>query len=189
MKYSKERSSINKKPQLIALAIVLVLAIGGLGLYLRNKSLSSTATAPQIDQAGAEKIDLNPPTEEEKRATEDHKDALVKQEQERNQSPPAEGRTVTPVITNSGFYDDQVEVGAFVSGVYEDTGTCTAVFTKAGAKVTKQTKGIKDATTTRCANFIVPRSEFPSAGSWAVTVSYASPTAQGTSETKTVEVQ
>ncbi len=141
------------------------------------------------DKPGTEKVDLSPPTEEEKQATEQHKADLLKQEEARNQAPPAGGRTVTPIITNSGYYDNQVEVSSFVPGIYEDGGVCTATFTQGASKVVKQSKGLKDATTTRCTNFAIPRSDFPSSGNWTLVLSYASPAAHGASAAQTVEVK
>ena len=73
-----------------------------------------------------------------------------------------------------------VEVRAYVSGVIEGTGTCTALFTRGNETVSASSKGFVDATTTQCEPIEIDPAEL-SGGGWQLLVSYSSPTARGAS--------
>ncbi|MDB5185892.1 MAG: hypothetical protein JWL85_415 [Candidatus Saccharibacteria bacterium] len=175
----------SKKVLLIALLVVILLA--GAFIFMQSRRNSTASTS--VDQP-VEKIDLSPPTDAEKQEADARKEIIVKEQESQNQSQPTPGakKAVKPIMTTAGFYDNQVEVSAFVPEVYEQ-GTCTLTLTKGTAKVTKQTAGVKDATTTRCENFVIPRKDIPSAGIWSAVVAYTSATANGSSEAKNVEVK
>ncbi len=171
---------------LVAALVILVLAIS-LGAFVFSKPSQQSSTQPGPSESSSEsgKISYDPPTEQEKQAASDRKDEIV---QEQSKPPVTGKRTVPPIIVDAGQYDQTIEVRAFVPGTVENDGQCTFSFTKDGATVTKQTPGIPDASTTRCTNLQVPRSEFPSTGSWVLEVSYDSSKTQG-SATSNVEVK
>jgi hypothetical protein len=89
--------------------------------------------------------------------------------------------TATPAsaavqITYSGADDatQGVTVGAYVAGLIEDGGTCAMTLTLDGKSASAESAGLADASTTSCGQLLVPFSEL-SAGTWAVEVTYASP--------------
>lgn len=180
----KHRRKLSKKTLFVAGAVVIAV-VAGLWLW---RSRDNGATEPVVtNPPGTEKIDLSPPTDEDKQAADDRKEEIEQEEAAQNANTGG-SRTVTPVITDASQYDDAVEVTAYVSGVIEGSGTCIITFTKGSSTVTREVAGIKDATTTRCTNVSIPSNEF-SAGSWSVNVKYQSGTAQGSSQTQKVEIQ
>jgi hypothetical protein len=179
----RKTSRINKKLVLLALAVLL--AIGGAIAYKQTKDQPANQT-PETTPSG--NANLSPPTPQEQQETNQHKQGLA------DQPPPATTPTggpkkVTPVITGSQQEGAQYIIGAYVSGIYESGGVCTLTATQGSLTVTKQTDAEKDATTTRCNNFVFNRSDFPSSGTWTLTVKYTSGAASGTSQPATLEIK
>lgn len=181
----------NKKSQKIALiSAAVVVAISGVGYAVyraRDNKTAQNTDNSTINQA--------PATEEEKQQAEDNKDRIAadidknkseNQSQNGTQAPTKSNGAVT--ITYAGQYGDQVEIGAFMSNVFEDGGTCKATLTNGGTTITKETKGFKDVSSTTCTPFIIPGNEL-SAGSWKIKVQYSSNTVTGESGEKTIEVK
>lgn len=183
----QNKKTIKNKYLVVALLLLLI----GTGTYLViNKSSDSnnSSTENQEDNTG-----FGPATDQERQEAEDHKDKLSNMPSE--DDPDQAGiRSVTPVITIAGQFNDEqygerVEVRAYVSEVYESDGKCTATFTLGGQTVSRTVEALKDATTTRCDTIMIPRSEFPSSGSWQLVVSYKSPKALGSSQTVEVNIE
>ncbi|MEX2006644.1 MAG: hypothetical protein WD877_00485 [Candidatus Saccharimonadales bacterium] len=158
---------LNKRLALVVTAALLLLV----GAFAFNQSKDkdvATETAPEPY------INLDPPTAEQKQATEEFKKSLA-EDQPRTPRTTSSGKTqVTPIITSvSGG-----EVRSYVQGVIEDGGTCTAIATKSGASlVSSSSIGFADATYTGCP----PIKLDLSGNGWSVTVSYSSPTSEGKS--------
>ncbi len=182
----KYHTKSSKRKARFLLVLVLLLALAGAsGFWYKNRvrdKLANDLTNPP----GTEKIDLSPPTEDDKKAVDQHKEELANQ-QTQPQTPASGQKQVTPVITNVRYANNQVEVRSFVPGIYESGGSCQATLTKDGQSVVKQTTSVKGATTTDCPIIIFSRSEL-SAGKWTVVLTYSSATAQGSSAQTTVEV-
>ena len=98
-------------------------------------------------------------------------------------------KKVTVTVSYSGWMADaaQVEVGAYVEGVIEKTGTCTLTLTRSGRSVTATNPGAADATSTTCGALAIPGTKL-SSGTWSAVVSYASPTSAGASTPTEVKV-
>jgi hypothetical protein len=192
MMKTKMRKNItwNKKNKLLLMGcialLVTLLAVGG-WLYYRHTNQSKTSNVIEGAIPG-EKIDLSPPTEEEKRQVEENKERLVERQQQEGQTPANGTKQVAPFITDAAQYGQQVEVRAYIPGIFESGGTCKAVFTKAAQTITKETNAEKNVSNTTCRALIINRSEFPSAGDWSLVLTYTSGTAQGSSESKMVRV-
>jgi hypothetical protein len=186
----KNKHSVKHSSKILKLgAILAILVIIVLGSFLVYRRRSHNASTPATSNPpGTEKIDLSPPTEQEKQSNEQHKDELIKQQQQ-EQNTQTGIKQVKPIITDAGYYDTQVEVRSFVPGIYEAGGTCTITMTKDSSSITRQVISSKGATTTDCPVVRIPRSDLPSTGTWTVTVSYNSATAKGSSDSKTVEVK
>lgn len=181
MKHIKQTRRFNRRPLIVALVAVVLLGTAVAGFAYKRHFDSKPTSYDKKPH-----IDYSPATPEEKADSEQHKTDSAKKED----TPPATDTiTVTPVIVDASQYDNQIEVRAYTGGVFEDGGTCTIAFTKGTLKVTKQVPAAKDATTTRCTNLDVSRTEFSQPGQWTAIVSYSSPTAQGSSQPRTFEVQ
>lgn len=169
----KQKQYKSKKLILILLVALIVLAVGGFVAYRHfhkpKQDFSGTA--------GVSEVNYGPPTEEEKQAGNDQKEKNVA-EQNGTQ---VNNSKAAVVITDASYYSDSnsVEVRAFVSNIVEDGGTCTVTFEKNGQKVTQTHAAFKDATTTQCGALDTPRSQFPSTGTWNVTLVYTSSSATG----------
>lgn len=179
----KHKLTTNKKRALL-LAGALILVVGGYFLYQNNhRSKVAEPAATPINP-----INYGPPTEQEKADSEARKKA--QQEAAENPKPSSttgDGKTaVTPVITSGST---SLQVSAYVPGVIEDGGTCTATFTKTGQTVSKTSAGVANVSDTNCPIMIFDRSQFPNSGEWQLTVAYSSGSASGTSAAKTVTIQ
>jgi hypothetical protein len=162
----------------LSVLLALILTTGGYFYIHRNKPSDNTQPLTADDNP----LNLNPPTEEERQQAEHHKDQII-DEQNKPESPAGEKGKLNPTIVDANQYNQAIEVRAFV-GAVENNGQCVVTFKQGTAAVSKQVTAIPDASTTRCTNISVPRSEFASPGTWDVTVTYNSPKSQGSSSTK-----
>jgi hypothetical protein len=172
----------NKKGLLLGLLLIVLLVAGGVPAY--NRFFKDKTDTPP-----SEGVNYRPPTEEEQDAGDKRKEEIVEEEQNQ-QPPPTDGtkKKATVIITDAGQYDGIIEVRSFISNHYQD-GTCTITFKQGSHTLTKQTPARKDVSTTICLNPQIKRSEFPTAGTWQVTVTYESKDARGTSETQTLSIK
>lgn len=182
MKRTQNKSSkVSRRVIVLTVLIAIAVIVGGLLTY---RTLNDNS--PASSKKSSEGIDYSPATKEDQKESDQHKDSSADKE---NQEPPTGSTSVMPIIVDASQYSDQIEVRAYVSGIIEDNGTCTIKFTKGTLTVTKEVKGVADATTTRCTNLDVSRGEFSEAGEWTATVAYASSKANGNSQPKTFEVK
>lgn len=136
-------------------------------------------------------ITYSGPTEQDKQDAANNKANVAKRqelEKEAKQESSSK-KQVNPVITNASQSGQQVTITGYISGVFEDGGICTMIASKGSTTVTRTTKGFADATTTSCSPFFIERSVFSESGSWSVTIKYSSSSAEGTSQSKTLEIQ
>lgn len=136
-------------------------------------------------------INYGPPTEEEIEETEDFKDSLPGQTTPPPTPPPAgQKKTVTPIISSWGQVPDTkaVEVSGYINNLLENGGTCTAALALNGQTVTASRSATANAQNTSCGFISIDRSQL-SPGTWTVTLSYSSATAEGSSQSVALEVQ
>jgi hypothetical protein len=179
-----------KQPQKIKLLIPLLI-VGLLSivlLYYMNKKDGVSDISGNTNG-----LSYPGPTEQEKRETEENKKEVENRENLETvsrDSQKTETTTVTPIISSWG--QDQasknVEVGAFVPGVYEDGGKCTLTLTNQGVIITEVREGAKNVSNTTCGIFTVKRDRV-TAGSWSAVVQYSSSKATGTSSQINVTVE
>lgn len=164
----------NRKITLITLAIFAAVAIC-VGIYF----LFIHKTDDFSGTAGISQINYGPPTKEESSAGNEQKAEAVKQQERDQQTTPDSVADV--FITDASYYADSnaVEIRAYISNLYESGGTCTATLTQGTQTLTKTSSAFKDATTTQCGALNVPRTDFPTNGTWALTLTYNSDTATG----------
>ncbi|HMS49848.1 MAG TPA: hypothetical protein PKA02_00210 [Candidatus Saccharibacteria bacterium] len=175
---SRRTSRFTKKYLLIILAVLVVIAGCYLFVNARSAEVQNTTNKPARDSG----TNLDPPTKEEKSETEAHKKELEQSTQPTNTSENGK-KQVTPFITGA----DKQEISAYVSGIFEEGGTCTATLTKDGKTLTKTSKGFGNVSYTSCEPIEVSGSL--ENGTWSVIVSYSSGTAGGKSEAKVFTVE
>lgn len=175
----KHKPTINfKTSKILLLAAVVAVLVVGMVFWL--KADRSNAPAANTSPTDEKPYKLEPATEQEKSETEQHKDSLVKPPAPPPTPGPTGKKQVSVVITSAAADN----VSAYVSGVLEEGGTCTAVFEKDGQSVTRTSEGFSNVSTTNCAP-ITP--SLPGSGTWNLTVSYNSAAAEGKTQT-TVKV-
>ena len=186
MSYTKKTAPKKRLPvKLIIIALLLLLS--GAAVYkLQNKPSSTNQISNNPAQAEEEKIDLSPATEEDRARVDQHKENLPAADEQKTNS--SNQKSVTPIIVDAGHYDSSIEVRSYIPGTVESNGKCQILFTKDSSRVVKEVVSTPDATTTRCTNLKVARSEFASSGTWTVVVNYSSPTSNGSSDNRTFEV-
>ena len=161
----------NRKKILLVSSLVLasVAVLGGSLYVLRNKKSNNTTVAG---------VEVKPASEEEKQDAENNKDRISaqidKQKTEQGQSSTPTNSSATVTITYASQSGDQIEVSSYVSGVFEDGGTCKLTMSKGSKTVTKQTTGERDATTTMCPSFSIAKAELGESGTWSAQVGYSS---------------
>ncbi len=184
----KNRLKLSKKPLMVLLVALL---IAGVYLYsFRHSSNKSQQVAKK--SSGQSQTDLKPATSQDKQRASDNKTRIVEQEAQQNTQPsqtPGTKKTVTPTITYASQYGNSVEVGGYVSGVFEDGGTCTVIFTKGSTSFAKTSTGVKNVNSVNCPALTAQSTEFSSKGEWMVTLSYSSESASGVSGPRQIEVK
>lgn len=137
-------------------------------------------TEQTVGSSNTGTINMDPPTEEEKKAGDEQKDKIVYEQQ----NPPKATDTASIVIVDASQYNNAVEVRAFINNRIDQDGTCTVTFTKGSATVTRTRTATPDASTSQCGLFSIPTGEFAGKGTWNLTVSYASGSAKGEAKTE-----
>ena len=164
-----------KKLSIKAISIVGIVAVlVGSSIYglVRLLNNGSGTESVQITTADGQKLTVEPTTGDEKQETEAHKEELSRSDGQSVSSP------ASVVITEASANI----VRAYVAGVFEDGGICTATAVQGSQTITRQSTGFKNVSYTQC-----PPLEWSlSAGSWTVTVNYKSPRAE---VSKSTEVQ
>jgi uncharacterized protein YxeA len=172
--HTSEKGYTTKKILVILLALVVAASIG-FALY-KAVHKPTTSKVPGLN--------LKPATKEEQQQAQDHKKEIVDREIAIKQSASDSTSTAQQAaITISSA--DSASVRAYLPGVFEDDGICTATVTKDGQTITKSSTGFKNVSYTQCAPI---KWDSPlSAGMWNMVFSYKSVSAQG-SVTKVIEV-
>ncbi len=158
-----------------------MLIAGSAFAYAKLKDDSPKSNPSPTDTPNS--VNLAPPTKEEKQETQ-------KEKEEKNQSQPTptttttDGRkAVTPLIS----YADASTVSAYVPGIFEEGGACTATFTYQDNKITQTSKGFQNSNYTSCEPLTL-QSPLNIKGEWEVTVSYSSTRSAGTSAVTKIKV-
>ncbi len=177
-KRARKLFSLTRRTAVLAAAAVIVLGVLGYWAW-HHKNSSGAATNTSTT---APYVNLNPATNQEKQAADANKNAIVNQQNQSNNSASSSGkRSVTPFITSASASS----VKAYVNGVIEDGGTCTATFTQGYTTKTFTSSGVANATNTVCTPISVSGL---TGGDWSLVVSYSSATAAGSSAALNVKV-
>ena len=177
-KYLKRKNN-TKKIWLACVSLIIVLSVAGLFTYRHF----STDTKKPTAEEPVNQINYSPPSEEEKQATETQKDQIL------------ENTPTTPVLDTSGKVTikpviasaDKSGASAYVPGIFEEGGTCTATFTHGGDKVTATATGFQNSNYTSCAPLSLS-SPLNIKGDWTLVVTYSSNKSAGSSDPMTIKV-
>lgn len=184
-----KKIKISKK---IILVLTTALVFGGFSAFFilnKNQENKTSQNEPQTIQ---ESISYSPPTEEEIKSANDNKqenDALEEDIRNQNQSPVSGKRQASPIITSAAMYGDSAEVSSYITGIFEDGGTCTAHFKRNNLSATQVVTATKEGRSTYCPLFRISKNQLTESGVWSVTVSYESAAYRGTSEPVSIEVK
>ncbi|RTK95171.1 hypothetical protein EKI60_01805 [Candidatus Saccharibacteria bacterium] len=175
----RNKKTTSRKKLAIAGALVILVAGGSVAVWElsnRDSDPASTERKPTIN--------YGPATDTEKKEADANKDRIVKEQEQNNPSPetPSGKKAVTPTITSTTG-----SIKAYVSGIFEEGGTCTATFSKGDSKLSRTSVGFQNVSYTQCAPIDISDG-FLSPGTWSLVVSYSSATAEGSSGAQSVEV-
>lgn len=165
----------------IIIGVSALLLVGGVFAYSQIKDGTEPPGQPTSP------INYDPATSQEEAEGQARKKEL--QEQQQQASNNSGNKQVTPIVTNASQSGESIFLSAYVPGVVENGGKCTYTVTKGLATVTKVTDSFVNVSNTNCTPLNLNRLEFSSSGDWQVVVSYASSTASGTSQPKTLTVK
>lgn len=166
---------VNSNPVLFGLLLIVLV----IGIFLLNRkddgkfispNSDQTSTGPLTSIASGSKVNLSPPSTAQKNDSEAHKDQIVQKNV--NIESQQSGQTKV-VITDV----NSTNVRAYIQGVFEDGGTCTAT-AKQGQRITSSTasSGFKNVSYTQCApmNWDTPLTP----GEWVINLNYKSNSTQ-----------
>ena len=174
MQINKKTSKMSgAKKTLIGFFIFILLASAAYVVLAYNQRPAPVPPAPSG-------VKLKPATKEEKKEADQKKEEIVKEQSQQEAPPPTPSgkKQVSVVITNASASS----VNAYVSGIFEEGGTCSAIFTQGSMSITRTSQGFANVSYTQCAP-ITPN--LSTGGSWSVVVSYNSASAEGKSEPQT----
>lgn len=179
----KLKSLSLKYRAIFVLAIAAVISASGFAYY---KSQDKQAGMNETGNGTNGGINYGPPTEQDKQDLDAYKATLpgnTDRDADTQDKP-----IVTPLITSSGVYGPNVEVGARVPGVFENQGTCTLKLVKGSQKVSKSQKATPNVSEMSCGFITINKSKL-SSGIWSATVSYSSTKANGSSSPIKINVE
>jgi ABC-type lipoprotein release transport system permease subunit len=180
---------MNKTKKIILVTVIAIITVGTLVAFAsHSNSTKNQKKKQQTASSSSPHINYSPPTKEDSARVDQNKQAIVDKQQAPTNPNATEIKTVVPTITYADEYQGQVEVGAYVSGIFENSGTCTATFTLGSKSLTQQTIGVTGASSVNCPAMTLPVTSFEPKGVWSVTVTYTSPTAKGISKANQVSV-
>lgn len=178
------KSSLSLRQSFILGVTVILLA--GTGIYFIQRLTANDTPAPTITTKDGKKVTLAPPTKEEKQEVEDHKSELAKAAAN-SSAPTSQTKTSSVIITSPSSANPSPQgVRAYVSGVFEDGGTCTATATQGASTISKSAVGFGNVSYTQCAP--IDWDSPLGTGKWTITVSYKS-AATSSSQSVTIEVK
>ena len=170
-----------KKVLLISAVIIVVGLIGAaMWFFFFNKQYNSTLNG---STDGVNVINYDPPTEEEKQATEDQKDVIIKEQEGTVPSDPGLSVLISRSFQGTSGYNLRTVVDGTKSG------ECVATFTKSGQPtVTKTFTVVFEATSAFCKDATVPLSDFGAGGTWNLSIVVKEGNRQSSPATTSVEI-
>jgi hypothetical protein len=160
----------SQRAYLAAVLLVVVIASLIYFLFIHKSSQSSQTTGTTT--ADGSKVNLSPATSSDKSSNAAHKSEILQKDQQL-QNNNGQSSSISVVITDAS----NSVVKAYISGVFEDGGSCTATATQGLQKVTASSSGFENVSYTQCAPLYWSSTLGP--GNWSITVNYKSASSQG----------
>lgn len=160
-----KKASKRKNSRIIAIALIALVAV--VFLLIRHFGHNDIATTPSG-------VKLAPATAQEKKEVNQNKAKIVQEQQSSNTTTTGK-KQVSITITSAS----SSSVNAYVTGVFEDNGMCSATFTQGTTAITRTSSGFSNVSYTQCTP-ITPN--LPNNDGWSVVVKYSSDAAEGTSQ-------
>jgi hypothetical protein len=166
------KKSNKTKRRRLPLLLVAVIIAATMSLFIGLKLYNN------LNNNGNNKTQFSPPTQQEKDETDNYKknllDKKINNQDKLQLQSNSEGKLiVAPTITNF----NKSEIRAFIEGIAEENGTCTATAEKASQLSSGRGSGFINVSYTQCSPISWNAQLSP--GTWKVTYSYKSPTAEG----------
>lgn len=165
MKIIKSRRKNNQQRLLVASIVVVFLLFAVAAIFIRytSNNIASPTSSPQDSpkDGGSNPSSQNNPIPQSNTKSNDITPAT------------SLGENVNVVVVDASQYSDVVEVRVYAQAVAD--GKCTFEFSN-GSKGTlsKQAVAKAGANTTQCTTIDVPVTDFPTKGSWQLSVTYTS---------------
>lgn len=187
-RFPKNKSYKRPRKSFVIALIVALLVLAGLGsAYLLDGDTSSSNPIEPVKNK--DDINLEPPSEKDLEATNKHKENLGNTSKNNSESKPNNTTNAAkPIITSSGTYNNSVEVGARVPGIFEEKGTCILKLRKSGKTISKSQSATQNVSEMSCGFISISKSKL-SHGTWSAQVSYKSDRYDGTSDVVKIKVQ
>lgn len=176
----------NKSIIVWCISIIILLALLTTGwLTYAYRQHTWPYSSPQSDNTSDSTINYSSPTNQEVDEGQDAK-RRASDSATNDGAPPSDAskdskRSVSVGVSYAGVVDNKLEVRAFVDGVIEGNGTCTAIMTNGSQSLSKSAPAFIDASSSICEPIQQDTSGL-TPGQWQVTVKYTSPDAQGISD-------
>lgn len=180
----------SKKGFMLIILIITALLAAGIVFYAKNKKSNSVLITDRTPD-NAEQINFGPPTEDERQSGDTIKPSVLEDEDQRNETPsqtPSGKKSVAPTITYAEQYGQNVEVGAYVAGIFEDGGVCTLSLTKDNQTKSVSVNSVKGASSVDCPVMSINVNDLTK-GLWQALVTYSSETSEGASQSRAIEVK
>lgn len=176
--YSVKHKKLKHRKIILGTAVLAAVTLITLGIYLVVNNRSN----PTLTTQDGSTVELKPASKTEKDQAEDNKSNIVKNDSLIKENESTSGLKTAEITITSA---NATTVNAYVKGIFEEGGTCTATAVN-GATTYKQTStGFANVSYTQCAPIDWPTSLGP--GKWTITVRYVSNTATATT-TKEVTI-
>jgi len=177
----KRATSKSSVKRLLIVGLALVVVASGVSWALSRHTNSNATPATPTRKKPGTYVNLNPPTADEKKASDDAKAAIAQRESQNAAISTSGKKSVSPTIVHA----DGSGVSAYVGNILEDGGTCTATFTKDSIVKTFTSQASANVSYTTCGS--MPVSGL-TPGAWQLIVSYSSSTSAGSSQPQTVNI-
>jgi cytoskeletal protein RodZ len=177
MKRTKSKKIFRSTRSRILLLLVIILLLGaGAWAAGRNNNDKKTANNPSSSSSSGQSPngaspDLNPATSQDQQYSDSHKDEIAQQQSSPGSAQGNDSGKSAVITSATGS-----AIRALVSGVVEDGGTCTFVFTQGTQTITKTTQGVGNVSSTNCVLYDPAPSTYLGSGTWKVALSYTSST-------------
>lgn len=190
MKIIQKRS--HTKRNILLASLVGILLIGG-GFFVWQARQKPAAMAAETPSQSMNDINYNPPTNEEKEATEERKDEIIKEqekEREEKETPPSTNNITVTIVRPSPGQTTQGEalnIRTVIDGT--SSGTCNISLTKTGQPtITKTFPVVFDVSSATCENADIPLSDFGEEGEWQLSITVSKDGKQSQPVTRKVTI-